>query len=139
MLDSKFKILLILIATFTSVSVNALPAKFSNTLMVQPDSISVDNYREIETNISTDRWIAVDKGYHLIGSIISTTGISNSCMQFADIKKEKSIRMGAGITFALGLGKEFWDGHKNDNSFSWKDLSADILGIIIGTLLLQID
>ena len=139
MLDSKFKILLILIATFTSVSVNALPAKFSNTLMVQPDSISVDNYREIETNISTDRWIAVDKGYHLIGSIISTTGISNSCMQFVDIKKEKSIRMGAGITFALGLGKEFWDGHKNDNSFSWKDLSADILGIIIGTLLLQID
>ena len=139
MLVSKFKILLILIATFTSVSVNALPAKFSNTLMVQPASISVDNYREIETNISTDRWIAVDKGYHLIGSIISTTGISNSCMQFVDIKKEKSIRMGAEITFALGLGKEFWDGHKNDNSFSWKDLSADILGIIIGTLLLQID
>ena len=139
MLDSKFKILLILIATFTAVSVNALPAKFSNTLMVQPDSISVDNNREIETNTRTDRWIAVDKGYHLIGSIISTTGISNSCMQFADIKKEKSIRMGAGITFALGLGKEFWDGHKNDNSFSWKDLSADILGIIIGTLLLQID
>ena len=39
----------------------------------------------------------------------------------------------------LGLGKEFWDRNQKDNIFSWKDLSADVLGILIGITLLQID
>jgi uncharacterized protein YfiM (DUF2279 family) len=130
---------LVLILYFFCASLFALPVKFSNDRLYSCDSLSSKNSLVNETNTITDRWIAVDKGYHLIGSIISTTGISNSCMQFADIKKEKSIRIGVGFTFALGVGKEIWDGHKNNNIFSWKDLSADILGILIGTALLQID
>jgi uncharacterized protein YfiM (DUF2279 family) len=137
--NSKFKIWLIIIVSFNVVSLSAFPATFYPDKLIQSDSVSVESSHLIETNFKTDRWIAVDKGYHLIGSILSTTGISNSCMQFADIKKEKSIRIGAGFTFALGLSKELWDGHKKDNIFSWKDLTADVLGILIGTALLQID
>lgn len=122
-----------------SISLYASPAKFSNKQLIVTDSLSLNNDIINETNNNTDRWIAVDKGYHLIGSIISTTGISYSCMKFADIKKEKSIRIGIGFTFTLGLSKELWDGHKKNNIFSWKDLSVDILGILIGTTLLQID
>jgi len=138
-LDSKIKIILVLIMSYTTASVYAFPLKMYENLRAQQDSVSIESKPITETNIQLDRWISADKGYHLIGSLISTTGISRSCMQFADIKKEKSIWMGAGITFTLGLGKEFWDGHKKNNIFSWKDLSADILGILIGTVLLQID
>jgi len=118
---------------------NASPTRLLNVKHSNSDSVSANIINLTGANNKIDRWISADKGYHLIGSIISTTGISNSCIQFADIKKEKSIRIGAGLTFALGIGKEFWDGHQKNNIFSWKDLSADILGILIGTILLQID
>ncbi len=117
----------------------ASPNKFSHKKLINPDSLSTTNDLLIETNTIKDRWFSVDKGYHLIGSIISTTGISKSCMQFADIKKEKSIQIGVGLTFALGLSKEIWDGYKKNNFFSWRDLSADVLGILIGNILLQFD
>lgn len=134
-----YKIISILILSSVSGFLFASPNKFSNNKLIKSDSLSIERDLLNEKNIITDRWFTVDKGYHLIGSIICTTGISNSCMQFADIKKEKSIQIGAGSTFALGLGKEFWDGRQKDNIFSWKDLSADILGILIGITLLQID
>ena len=117
----------------------AFSKKFSNNKLIKTDSLSLECDLSTDKNILKDHWFTADKGYHLIGSIISTTGISNSCMQFADIKKEKSIRIGAGVTFVLGLGKELWDRQQKDNIFSWKDLSADVLGILIGITLLQID
>lgn len=139
MSNFNYKIILIIIISSLFSFLFASPNKFSNNRLIKPDSLSFESDLLIETNIITDRWFAVDKGYHLIGSIMSTIGISNSCMQFADIKKEKSIQIGSGLTFALGLGKEFWDGHQKNNIFSWKDFSADILGILIGITLLQID
>jgi len=92
-----------------------------------------------ETNINTDRWISVDKGFHLVGSLISTIGMSKSCIRFAEIKQKKSIWIGAGLSFTFGLSKEIRDGYQPNNFFSWKDLSADIAGILIGVALLQID
>ena len=89
--------------------------------------------------INSDKWLAMDKGYHLVGSIIASTGISNSCLRFAKIKKEKAVIIGAGFTFALGLSKEFYDSRHQNNFFSWKDLTADLVGILIGSLILQID
>ncbi len=139
MSNFNYKIVLIIILSSVSSFLFASPNRFSNSRLIKPDSLSLKNDLLIEANIITDRWFAVDKGYHLIGSIMSTIGISNSCMQFADIKKEKSIQIGAGLTFALGLGKEFWDGHQKNNIFSWKDVSVDMLGILVGITLLQID
>jgi len=94
---------------------------------------------QTDTTTHNDRWISVDKGYHLIGSIISTTGITNLNIRFAKIENDKSLFIGAGFTLSLGLGKEFWDGRQENNYFSWKDLTADILGILIGSLLMQVD
>jgi uncharacterized protein YfiM (DUF2279 family) len=139
MSGSDYKILLIIIILLISNFLFACSNKFSNNKLIKSDSLALECDLLSDTNILKDQWFAADKGYHLIGSIISTAGISNSCMQFADIKKEKSIRIGAGFTFMLGLGKEFWDRNQKDNIFSWKDLSADVLGILIGITLLQID
>ena len=42
------------------------------------------------------------------------------------------------IVFILGLGKEIFDSTQQDNTFSFKDLFSDILGIIIEGLILMI-
>jgi len=132
-------VLAIIITLFFSNLLFASQSKFSCEKLLDSDSLSIKQNSILETNTKIDRWISVDKGYHLIGSIISTTGISNSCIRFAEIEKNKSIQIGVGFTFAFGLGKEFWDGYHKNNIFSWKDLTADVLGILIGAALLQID
>lgn len=42
--------------------------------------------------------------------------------------------MAAIITFAIGIGKEVYDKTTNKGCPEWKDLLADIIGIIIGIL-----
>ena len=40
------------------------------------------------------------------------------------------------IVFILGLGKEIFDSKQQDDTFSFKDLFSDILGIVIEGLIL---
>lgn len=40
------------------------------------------------------------------------------------------------IVFILGLGKEIFDSTQQNNTFSFKDLFSDILGIVIEGLIL---
>ena len=131
--------LAILAMILLPIFISASQTKFSCEKLIIVDSLLSKSDADIETNINNDRWISVDKGYHLIGSLISTIGITNSCMQFADIRKDKSMQIGVSCTFTLGVGKELWDSRKKNNFFSWKDLSADVLGILIGIFLMQID
>ena len=42
------------------------------------------------------------------------------------------------IVFILGLGKEIFDSTQQDDTFSFKDLFSDILGIVIEGLILMI-
>ena len=42
------------------------------------------------------------------------------------------------IVFILGLGKEIFDSIQQDNTFSFKDLFSDILGIVIEGLILYV-
>ena len=42
------------------------------------------------------------------------------------------------IVFILGLGKEIFDSKQQDDTFSFKDLFSDILGIIIEGLILYV-
>jgi uncharacterized protein YfiM (DUF2279 family) len=89
-----------------------------------------------ETN---DKWLSPDKGYHLIGSLIGTTLVSQLSMKGFDTNREKSQVIGVGAVFSLGLAKEFYDSGKQKNKFSWKDLTANGVGIIVGIILLGIN
>lgn len=40
----------------------------------------------------------------------------------------------AGITFAIGVGKEVYDMVSSKGCSEWKDLVADLIGIMIGIL-----
>ena len=86
---------------------------------------------------TADSWFSADKGLHFIGGMISTVGTGKSVQQFAKTERRKSLLIGAGFSFSLGLVKETHDALQPGNIFSYKDLLADCLGIIMGVILLR--
>ena len=88
---------------------------------------------------SHDQWFSADKGYHVIGSMISTTLIGQISLRSFNNSVKKSRVIGAGTTFTLGLAKEIYDSKSPKNYFSWKDLAANGVGIIIGIIILGIN
>lgn len=115
----------------------------SNSLFAddKPETLRAyfESFARGEKKTTTDRWISPDKGYHLVGSMISTTLIGQLSLNGLETTTKKSQVIGAGMTFSLGLVKEFYDARKPQNKFSWKDLAANGVGIILGVILLGID
>ena len=91
-----------------------------------------------EKDNAYDPWFSPDKGSHFIGSLICTIGFAKSMQEFSNVKNDKSVYWGTGITFSLGLGKEIRDSFQPGNIFSYKDLAADCLGIGLGIMLLRV-
>ena len=98
---------------------------------VQEDSVYVFKERG-------EQWFGDDKIRHATASLILTTLSAQIAMQKFDASRADGIRIGAGISLGIGLLKETYDQTKPDNFFSSKDLLADIVGITIGILILNI-
>lgn len=84
------------------------------------------------------RFFKPDKGKHLIGSFMVTVASAKLADRFFDMPVSKSRNAGAILAFSIGFGKELQDQTKADNRFSWQDLAADIGGIALGLLVLEI-
>ncbi len=84
-----------------------------------------------------DDWLAKDKGMHLVGSFIATGVTTLSLKRLAGYSDSKSVNLG--ITFSLGLGfsKELYDGQQEKNRFSYKDLTADLIGSVLAYLVFR--
>ena len=89
--------------------------------------------------VAGDSWFSTDKGYHVVAGMMSTVLVGQLSMRGLDIDRRQAGYVGAGAGFMIGLGKELNDAQKPDNRFSWKDLTADGLGIIIGFLIMGIE
>jgi uncharacterized protein YfiM (DUF2279 family) len=98
-----------------------------------------ESFSRGEKKTTTDKWISPDKGYHLVGSMMSTVLIGQLSLNGFESTTEKSQVIGAGVTFSLGMVKEFYDARKPQNKFSWQDLAANGVGIILGIFILGID
>jgi len=85
-----------------------------------------------------DSWVSADKGYHVIASMMSTVFFGQFSIHGLEMDRRKAQYTGAGAGFIIGLTKELYDAKKPDNKFSWKDLTADGLGILIGFLIMGI-
>lgn len=101
------------------------------------DSLADRAQVQINEEIS-DRWIAPDKGLHLLGSMMLTIAGSKTLRQNFGLKSHSSTKWAMGFTFCLGFGKEVRDSTRPHNIFSWKDLTADVLGILIGRTILEL-
>jgi uncharacterized protein YfiM (DUF2279 family) len=87
---------------------------------------------------SRDEWFGSDKGYHIVGSLITTTLAGQFSLYGLETNRRDSQLIAAGISLTLGIVKEIHDSKEPDNHFSWKDLTADVVGILIGVTLLGI-
>jgi uncharacterized protein YfiM (DUF2279 family) len=83
-----------------------------------------------------DLWFSPDKGYHVLGSMIGTTLVGQISMKRFDYSIKKSQLITAGTAFTIGFTKEIYDSEQPKNYFSWKDLAANGVGIIIGIIIL---
>ncbi len=92
----------------------------------------------VSDTIRVDSWFGDDKIRHLAGSMILTTFSAQVARQRFNVSQKNAVLIGAGFSFSLGLAKETLDQTKPDNIFSWKDLIADIAGITLGVLLLNL-
>ena len=103
------------------------------------DSDSLSIRQKIFKSEKTDSWFSQDKGLHLVGSTILSVGMAKSLERFGSYTKSKSANVSFGFTLSVGLGKEFCDKAKPGNTFSYKDLTADLLGCLIGFILVNAD
>ena len=86
--------------------------------------------------LPSDNWFGLDKLKHFTVSML-VTGASGWIMQHRfKSNPEMSRPVGAAFAFSLGITKELLDHSSPGNHFSWRDVIADILGIIAGGLLL---
>ncbi len=79
-----------------------------------------------------DKWIAWDKLEHLGISVFFSATLYNVSHDFYYNDRRSSLCLSSGLTFSLGLGKEFYDRKVRRTKFSYKDLTADVLGIGLG-------
>jgi uncharacterized protein YfiM (DUF2279 family) len=94
-------------------------------------SVAFHPSKEDTTNVS-DKWIAWDKLEHLGISAFFSATLYNVLHDFYYNDRKSSLYLSSGLTFSLGLGKEFYDRDIRKTKFSFKDLTADILGIGLG-------
>ncbi|TET16417.1 MAG: hypothetical protein E3J78_08810 [Candidatus Cloacimonadota bacterium] len=89
---------------------------------------------EVETH-GGDEWIAIDKFFHVAASA-GITGLSYHLYhcQYNNPEK-KSVYFSLSFATASGLGKEFIDAQYRKTGWSWKDITADAVGIALGYLL----
>ncbi len=120
---SVFKVLVFFVLFFSFVPATA------GGFRLLPDSL------HSQTEENADSWLGVDKALHVTGSMIVMAAISINLQRQAAYSRPKALRVGFGFTFALGTAKEIWDGSKADNYFSYKDLTANIIGACLGAFL----
>lgn len=88
---------------------------------------------------NAESWFSADKGYHFLGSMMITIAASKGIMRSGCTDLDSASQTGALISFSVGLGKEIWDSTKEYNRFSYRDLTANVAGIIVGLIILQAD
>ena len=106
--------------------------------IIDEQKTSITLQQDIKKGNAEGPWFSADKGSHFIGSLICTICFAKSIYEFSKVNKDNSVYLGTGITFSLGLGKEIRDSFQPGNIFSYKDLVANCLGIVLGILLLRV-
>lgn len=85
----------------------------------------------------SDSWFSRDKAHHFLTSAFLTTAGYYYAREQKHFSNFKSQQNGICFSLSLGLVKEIRDGMQKRNSFSWKDLVADVLGTAVGLALVS--
>ena len=84
--------------------------------------------------VARDSWFGIDKIKHFfISAFIESVAYSG--LQAAGVNRRPAVAGAIGVTAAAGVAREIHDRRKQNNRFSYKDLTWDGLGIAAGTAL----
>ena len=95
----------------------------------QSFSIRCDTAKKI-----VDRWIALDKFFHLTVSFSLVGSSYHLLANRIGVKEAPSTIGSLTSVFSLGVAKEIYDTSRPDDHFSYCDLLFDLLGIGLGYL-----
>jgi len=86
----------------------------------------------------SDPWFGLDKLKHLSSSFMMTTTGYYFQNRVASVSKEQALATSGIFTVSLGFGKECRDNRKPKGFFSYRDLIADIAGIVLATVFIRV-
>ncbi|GBD94875.1 lipoprotein [bacterium BMS3Abin05] len=81
-----------------------------------------------------DKWIADDKYRHFVGSAFAAAFGYTAMRYYLNRPKREAVFVGGSFAFSLGVGKELRDKYFHAGCASWKDLTADVLGVAFGLI-----
>jgi hypothetical protein len=83
-------------------------------------------------DIWTSKCMEYDKWTHAGGSCLITIVVFFCVIFFTPLGWFMNALLAGGISFVAGLALEFWQGYHPDglDGFSWKDLVANVVGIL---------
>ena len=81
-----------------------------------------------------DRWLSEDKFFHLAFSF-GLVGLTYTGARALDLSHDGALGGSLFMSSVLGLGKELRDSRMSGDRFSWKDLAADGVGVLLGAWL----
>jgi uncharacterized protein YfiM (DUF2279 family) len=108
----------------------------------QPDdpaptaSIALDDSGSLPRALPDD-WLGRDKALHFGVSFLLTLAGQYVFERKAGVEESDALPLSAGLSLAVGLGKEIADSRRSRAPvFSWRDLAADALGVALAALVI---
>lgn len=95
--------------------------------------------KKLQERDSIKIYWARDKGQHVVAGLYGTALIGQVAFRFTETSKGDARLIAVGTMLSIGMLKELYDSSKKDNRFSWKDMTANMMGIVLGFILLGIN
>jgi uncharacterized protein YfiM (DUF2279 family) len=105
---------------------------------IQAETIHADSLTHSIKRSFHDKMFAVDKGHHFAASAMIVGLSFYSLHQEMNISRPLSTQASIGVAFSVGAAKEIYDGLSGKGSASFLDLAADVAGIALAALLLNL-
>ncbi|RKY62292.1 MAG: hypothetical protein DRP96_00625 [Candidatus Neomarinimicrobiota bacterium] len=96
-----------------------------------------DDANSVRSRQIGDDWFGVDKLKHLSSSFMITTTAYYFQANVGNVSSLNSRRNAGMVTISLGLSKEMFDRKKPNGFFSWRDLTADVMGVGLALFFIQ--
>ena len=86
-----------------------------------------------------DPWLGRDKALHAGTSFLLTLSSQYVLVNKGDLSESDALPLAAGLTLGLGVLKETADASRSVRPlFSWRDLAADALGVLLAALVIEL-
>mgnify|MGYP006259913101 FL=1 len=115
---------------------------FSGLAICKESSISynvnneIENFAEKKPEVKDD-WIAIDKVQHFSYSLLISLGCQYFLVNKMNNTEKSSLPISSAFSFSTGLLKELNDQKGTNGFFSFKDMVANFVGIMVGAIIIN--